>query len=45
MGALSDRAGIHWAMTVPALCFAVILVFASYARDRAAAARATAAGA
>ncbi len=28
MGALSDAAGIHWAMSVPALCFAVILAFA-----------------
>ncbi|WP_454832406.1 L-fucose:H+ symporter permease [Pseudoxanthomonas wuyuanensis] len=28
MGAVSDQAGIHWAMAVPALCFAVILWFA-----------------
>lgn len=28
MGAVSDQAGIHWAMAVPAVCFAVILWFA-----------------
>lgn len=28
MGAVSDRMGIHWAFSVPALCFAVILLFA-----------------
>ncbi|HEX7801603.1 MAG TPA: L-fucose:H+ symporter permease [Pseudoxanthomonas sp.] len=28
MGAVSDQAGIHWAMAVPAACFAVILWFA-----------------
>lgn len=28
MGAVSDLAGIHWAMAVPGACFAVILVFA-----------------
>ncbi|MEE7548276.1 sugar MFS transporter, partial [Xanthomonas sp. Kuri4-1] len=28
MGAVSDHAGIHWAMAVPGLCFAVILAFA-----------------
>jgi len=45
MGAVSDHAGIHWAMAVPALCFAVILAFAAYARDLAAAAPAPATGA
>lgn len=28
MGGVSDLAGIHWAIAVPALCFAVILAFA-----------------
>lgn len=28
MGAVSDQAGIHWAMAVPAACFAMILWFA-----------------
>ncbi|MBB5863627.1 L-fucose:H+ symporter permease [Xanthomonas sp. 3058] len=32
MGALSDMAGIHWAMVVPGACFVVILVFALNAR-------------
>lgn len=32
MGAISDAAGIHLAMSVPALCFAVILGFATYTR-------------
>jgi FHS family L-fucose permease-like MFS transporter len=34
MGAVSDQAGIHWAMAVPALCFAVILWFALASRSR-----------
>ncbi|CAD7387095.1 L-fucose:H+ symporter permease [Xanthomonas arboricola] len=32
MGAVSDMAGIHWAMVVPGGCFAVILLFALRAR-------------
>jgi FHS family L-fucose permease-like MFS transporter len=28
MGATSDWGGIHWAMGLPLVCFAVILVFA-----------------
>ncbi|GHH53856.1 L-fucose:H+ symporter permease [[Pseudomonas] boreopolis] len=32
MGGVSDLAGIHWAIAVPALCFAVILAFALRAR-------------
>ncbi|MBB3780239.1 FHS family L-fucose permease-like MFS transporter [Xanthomonas campestris] len=32
MGAVSDLAGIHWAMVVPGGCFAVILLFALRAR-------------
>jgi FHS family L-fucose permease-like MFS transporter len=32
MGGVSDLAGIHWAITVPAVCFAVILAFALRAR-------------
>ncbi len=32
MGAISDVAGIHRAMSVPALCFAVILGFATHTR-------------
>lgn len=37
MGAVSDRMGIHWAFSVPALCFAVILLFAIRAGASAAA--------
>ncbi|MGO1068856.1 L-fucose:H+ symporter permease [Lysobacter sp. CA199] len=33
MGAVSDYAGIHWSMAVPAVCFAAILVFALQARQ------------
>lgn len=33
MGAISDAAGIHRAMIVPALCFAVVLGFAAYGRN------------
>ncbi|MEA9828209.1 L-fucose:H+ symporter permease [Xanthomonas campestris pv. raphani] len=32
MGAVSDIAGIHWAMVVPGVCFGVILLFALRAR-------------
>ena len=32
MGAISDAAGIHRAMIVPALCFAVVLGFSAYNR-------------
>ncbi|MDC8747087.1 L-fucose:H+ symporter permease [Xanthomonas campestris] len=32
MGAVSDMAGIHWAMVVPGVCFGVILLFALRAR-------------
>jgi FHS family L-fucose permease-like MFS transporter len=32
MGAISDAAGIHRAMIVPMLCFAVVLGFAAYTR-------------
>jgi MFS transporter, FHS family, L-fucose permease len=32
MGAISDAAGIHRAMLVPTLCFAVVLGFAGYTR-------------
>jgi MFS transporter, FHS family, L-fucose permease len=32
MGAISDAAGIHRAMIVPLLCFAVVLGFAAYTR-------------
>ena len=32
MGAISDAAGIHRAMIVPILCFAVVLGFARYTR-------------
>lgn len=32
MGAISDAAGIHRAMTVPIVCFAVVLGFAGYTR-------------
>jgi FHS family L-fucose permease-like MFS transporter len=32
MGAISDAAGIHRAMIVPLLCFAIVLAFASYTR-------------
>jgi MFS transporter, FHS family, L-fucose permease len=32
MGAISDAAGIHRAMIVPTLCFAVVLGFAGYTR-------------
>ena len=32
MGAISDAAGIHRAMIVPTLCFAVVLGFAAYTR-------------
>ena len=34
MGAVSDQAGIHWAMAIPALCFAVILWFAFASQRR-----------
>jgi FHS family L-fucose permease-like MFS transporter len=34
MGAVSDQAGIHWAMAVPAVCFAVILWFAYVSATR-----------
>lgn len=40
MGWVSDLVGIHWAMAVPALCFAVILGFAGYVLARARRARA-----
>ncbi|MET7143654.1 L-fucose:H+ symporter permease [Xanthomonas sp. PPL139] len=36
MGAVSDHAGIHWAIAVPALGFAVILGFALHASRRSA---------
>jgi FHS family L-fucose permease-like MFS transporter len=29
MGAVSDAGGIHLAMSVPLLCFAVVLIFAA----------------
>lgn len=32
MGAISDAGGIHRAMIVPALCFAVVLAYAGYTR-------------
>jgi FHS family L-fucose permease-like MFS transporter len=32
MGAISDAAGIHRAMIVPLLCFAIVLAFARYTR-------------
>ena len=32
MGAVSDTMGIHWAMLVPTVCFAVVVVFASHTR-------------
>ena len=34
MGAVSGLGGIHWSMSVPLLCFAVVLCFATYARPR-----------
>ncbi|KAB7768464.1 L-fucose:H+ symporter permease [Xanthomonas maliensis] len=40
MGAVSDVAGIHWAMAVPGICFAVILLFALRNRSAAIPARA-----
>jgi FHS family L-fucose permease-like MFS transporter len=39
MGAVSDAAGIAWAMAVPMLCFAVVLGFAWRAGGKAPLAR------